>query len=282
MREAATRAAPLLKRLSEDGASDSAPALAVGPASRAVDSHAQDTSVQAAADSSTEEEQGDRSCVQKKEAKREPENYQPDIAGASQRCVGAASEPAEPPATASQGCASAMEFGLLRPSRGSVQPAAAAAAAAPGVPAAVPHDSRGACDLGVSAHTLRLAEEAEDLRLELAQRMAQAVGLQSRVDHLMACQSEHDSTEASQTAQLAAQSEVSLPDDSGLSFLLMRKLQAGSLQQPRCMCYACRTLGSLTVPAHSSSWVQHHLMTPGEVAGVAKAFPSAERAPGCV
>ena len=74
-----------------------------------------------------------------------------------------------------------------------------------------PLDSGRAHGLGVSAHALRLAEDAEDLRLELAQRSAQAAGLQSRVDHLMACQGEHERTVASQAAQLAAQTEVRLP-----------------------------------------------------------------------
>ena len=72
-----------------------------------------------------------------------------------------------------------------------------------------PGGSRRAYHMGVSAHTLQLAEEAEDLRLELAHRTAEARGLRSRVDHLMACQSEHENTEASQASQLAEQSEVS-------------------------------------------------------------------------
>ena len=61
----------------------------------------------------------------------------------------------------------------------------------------------------VSARMLQLAEQAEDLRMELAQRSAEARGLQGRVDHLMACQGEHERTEALQAAQLAEQAEVS-------------------------------------------------------------------------
>ena len=92
----------------------------------------------------------------------------------------------------------------------------------------------GGYDVGISAHTLRLAEEAEDLRLELAQRTAQAAGLQSRVDHLMACQGEHEQTETSQAAQLAAQNEVSLPAETisktDTAYLLCSKLEITSLK----------------------------------------------------
>lgn len=224
MREAATTAEPLLKRLSEDGAINSAP---VGPASRAGDSHAQAASSQAVAVHGTKVEHGDSSSVHKLESERDPESCQTDTAGASQHCVGAVTEPADPAAAASQECASAIQPDLQKPSRGSLQPAAVAA---PGVLTSVPHDSRGACDLGISTQQLRLAEDAEDLRLELAQRMAQAAGLQSRVDHLMACQSEHESTKASQAAQLAAQSEVGLPEGiRTCSLFMLRQALCNSL-----------------------------------------------------
>ena len=63
--------------------------------------------------------------------------------------------------------------------------------------------------MGVSMCTLQLAEEAEDLRLELAQRTAEAQGLQARLEHLTACQEEHEQSYASQAAQLATQAKVS-------------------------------------------------------------------------
>ena len=69
--------------------------------------------------------------------------------------------------------------------------------------------SNGAYKAGISTGMLRLAEDAEDLRLELAQRTAEAKGLQSRVDHLMACQDEHERTEAAQATELAEQTEAS-------------------------------------------------------------------------
>lgn len=69
-------------------------------------------------------------------------------------------------------------------------------------------ESNGAYKAGISTGMLRLAEDAEDLRLELAQRTAEAKGLQSRVDHLMACQDAHERTEAAQAAQLAEQTEA--------------------------------------------------------------------------
>ena len=64
---------------------------------------------------------------------------------------------------------------------------------------------------GAGARMLRLAEEAEDLRLELAQRTAEARGLQARLEHLTACQEEHEQAHASQAALLATRAEVSGP-----------------------------------------------------------------------
>ena len=81
-------------------------------------------------------------------------------------------------------------------------------AAMPAVSSAL-EGSNGAYKAGISTSMLRLAEDADDLRLKLAQRTAEAKGLQSRVDHLMACQDEHECTEAAQAAQLAEQNEAS-------------------------------------------------------------------------
>ena len=64
---------------------------------------------------------------------------------------------------------------------------------------------------GASARMLQLAEEAEDARLELAQRTAEARGLQARLEHLTACQADHEQAHASQAALLASRAEVSGP-----------------------------------------------------------------------
>ena len=215
MAEAAARAQPLLKRLSEAGSLASidtsqapettAPALA-GPVSSADDSQGQAACSEAACDG-PDADQGGTESLQTQEAQQAPEPCLHDTARASQQLLSAPAESADPAATASDEGVSGMQPGSksmqLPPS-----------AAAPSMPLSAPGgDGRGVYDVGVSAHALRLAEDAEDLRLELGQRTAQATGLQSRVDHLMACQTEHERTEASQAAQLAAQSEVSLPSE---------------------------------------------------------------------
>ncbi len=218
MTEAATRAEPLLKRLSEAGSlasadigratQISAPELA-GPASSADDSQAQVAYSEAACDA-LDAEQGGIESLQTHEAQQAPGICLHDTAGERGQSVSASADSADPAATASGQGMSAMQSALQRSSRESMEPSAAAAA--PSTLLSAPGDNgRRGNDVGVSTHTLRLAEEAEDLRLELAQRTAQAAGLQSWVDHLMACQGEHEQTEASQAAQLAAQSEVSLP-----------------------------------------------------------------------
>ncbi len=216
MMEAATRAQPLLHQLSEDGATavicrrreapDSAPASG-GPAGSEENCQARAARSNPACDG-PEAEQRDKAHLQEQELQPEPEVCQHDTAEVDQQVPSAPAEPSDTAATAPDEGTSGVQPGFQRPSRESMQTAAAAPIMLLSVPGG---NGRGGYDVGVSAQALRLAEDAEDLRLELAQRTAQAAGLQSRVDHLMACQSEHERSEASQAAQLAAQSEVSLP-----------------------------------------------------------------------
>ena len=202
MVDAATRAEPLLKRLSNEGVLTSADTCR-DPQHNVLASET--TSRMAEADqmlgASSDAQHDDSSLKQEAQRIDEP---QPQVAAeASLRCLDASTESSEPDTTSR---ITMQESSPLRETSQSTE------AAGPRSLTSAPGGSRSAHHVGVSAHTLQLAEEAEDLRLELAHRTAEARGLQSRVDHLMACQSEHENTEASQASQLAEQSEVSYLD----------------------------------------------------------------------
>ena len=214
MMEAAARAEPLLRRLSGDGRNTGAdPSSAAqrsvlplgGPASGADNGQAGTACSDLACDDP--EDQGDSACPRDQEAQPAPDICQHDNAGANQQLLGATDEPGDHACTLSEEGARGVQPGLQRPPQESLQ---LTAAAGPSTVLSASDEGRGTHGLGVSGHAMRLAEDAEDLRLELAQRTAQAAGLQSRVDHLMACLNEHELTGTSQAAQLAAQSKVSI------------------------------------------------------------------------
>lgn len=202
MIDAATRAEPLLKRLSNEGVLTSADTCRDPPhyvlASETTRRKAEADQMRGA---SADAQHDNSSREQEAQHTNEPG---PHVAAeASTRRLDASTESSQPDTTSR---ITMQESDLTAPLREILQ---STEADGPRRLTSAPGGSKSVHHMGVSAHTLQLAEEAEDLRLELAHRAAEAKGLQSRVDHLMACQSEHENTEASQASQLAEQSEVS-------------------------------------------------------------------------